>query len=96
MYVETTPTLPRVIGRVKEVPYTETATSITVESAFSVEAMVRGYHIYSDIWTAVVNEELHCRREPFSAANPFAVAVVKEDTGCPLLGGSVIGGSTVA
>ena len=31
-----------------------------VESAFSVEAMARGYHIYRDIWTAVVNEELRC------------------------------------
>ena len=31
-----------------------------VEFAFSMEAMVRGYHIYRDIWTAVVNEELHC------------------------------------
>ena len=25
-----------------------------VESAFSIKAMVRGYHIYRDIWTAVV------------------------------------------
>ena len=51
-----------------------------VESAFSVEAMVRGYHIYRDIWTAIVNEELRCRGELFNAADPFAVTVVKEDT----------------
>ena len=50
-----------------------------VESAFSIEA-VRGYHIYRDIWTTVVNEVLGCQREPFNAANLFAVAVVKEDT----------------
>ena len=48
----------------KEVPCTEL---IVVESAFSVEAMVRGYHICRDVWTAVVNEELCCRREPFNA-----------------------------
>ena len=33
------------IRRVKKVPYTEPSTSIMVESAFSIEAMVRGYHI---------------------------------------------------
>ena len=31
-----------------------------VESAFSIEAMVRGYLIYRDFWTSVVNEELRC------------------------------------
>ena len=61
----------------KEVPCAETSTSVMVESAFSVEAITL---IYRDIWTAVVNEELCCRREPFNAANPFAVAVAKEDT----------------
>lgn len=51
-----------------------------VESAFSVEAMIRGYHVYNNIWTAVVDEELICRREQFNSADPFAVAVVKEGT----------------
>ena len=26
--------------------------------SFVVEAMIRGYHVYNDIWTAVVGEEL--------------------------------------
>ena len=38
----------------------ETSASIVVESAFSIETMVRGYHIYRDFWTSVVNEELRC------------------------------------
>ena len=38
------------------------------QTAFSVEAIVRGYHVYRDVWI-----ELHCQREPFNA---FAVAVV--------------------
>ena len=59
----------------KEVPE-----AIMVKSAFSVEAMVRGYHVYRAVWTPAVDEELRCRREPFNAADPFAVAVVKEDT----------------
>jgi hypothetical protein len=50
------------------------------ESTFSVEAMIRGYHIYKDVWTAIMDEELCCRREPFNTADPFAVAVVREDT----------------
>ena len=50
------------------------------EAAFSVEAMVRGYHVYRDVWTPSVDEELRCRREPFNTADPFAVTVVKEDT----------------
>ena len=38
----------------------ETSASIVVESAFSIEVMVRGYLIYRDFWTSVVNEELLC------------------------------------
>ena len=33
-------------------------------SELSVGAMVRGYHIYEDIWDATVGEELPCQREP--------------------------------
>ena len=50
------------------------------ESTISVEAMIRGYHVYKDIWTAVINEQLRCQREPYNTADPFAVAVVKDDT----------------
>ena len=32
-------------------------------ASFLVEAMVRGYHIYKDIWAAVVGEEFPCKRE---------------------------------
>ena len=46
-------------------------------SKFSVAAMVRGYHIYEDIWDATVGEELPCQREPDNRQDPFAVAVVR-------------------
>ena len=36
--------------------------------------------MFKEIWTAVVDEELICRREPFNTADPFAVAVVKNST----------------
>ena len=28
---------------------------------------VRGYHVYKDVWTAVVRETLVCQREPKNA-----------------------------
>ena len=45
----------------------------------TMEAMIRGYHVYSDVWSAVV-EELACKQKPFNTSDPFAVAVVKNDT----------------
>ena len=42
--------------------------------SFSVEAMVRGYHAYKDIWTAVNGEELPCQREDGNRVDAFAVA----------------------
>ncbi len=36
---------------------------MTERASFSIEAVVRGYHAYKDIWTAVVGEELPCQRE---------------------------------
>ena len=45
--------------------------------------MVRGYHVYKDIWTAVDGEEFQCRREGRNQFDPFAVAVMR--------GGTVIG-----
>ena len=41
---------------------------------------VRGYHVYSDIWEAVIGEELDCRRDPSNAIDRYAVAVVKSGT----------------
>ena len=49
-------------------------------ASFSVEAMVRGYHIYEDIWTAVVGEEFLCKREISNTFDPFTVAVMRGDT----------------
>ena len=48
-------------------------------ASFSVEAMVRGYHVYKDAWAAVVGEEFPCKREDGNRFDPFAVAVVRAD-----------------
>ena len=49
-------------------------------ASFSVDAMVRGYHAYQDIWTATVGEEFPCKREMSNSFDPFAVAVMRGDT----------------
>ena len=48
--------------------------------SFEVDAMVRGYHVYKDIWVAHVGEVLPCCRETSNRHNPFAVSVKKNGT----------------
>ena len=45
-----------------------------------VTCRVRGYHVYKDIWAAVIGEELVCSREPTNMADRYAVAVLKQET----------------
>lgn len=47
--------------------------------SFTVEAMVRNYHIYHLIWdTAIDGEDLECVREAGSIHDPSAVAIIKD------------------
>ena len=39
--------------------------------AFSTEAMVRGYHVYQDIWNATVGEENCIAKEDFFSRRTF-------------------------
>jgi len=39
-----------------------------------------GYHVYQDIWTPVISEELTCIREPRNIINRYAVAVLCDDS----------------
>ena len=45
---------------------------------FQKESCVRGYHIYRELWDAVVGEELECQRERGNATDMYAVAVIKD------------------
>ena len=47
---------------------------------FQKESCVRGYHIYRELWDAVVGEELECQREHGNATDMNAVAVIKDST----------------
>ena len=40
----------------------------------SIEAMVRGHHVYQDSWDSAIRP---CTREPGNRKDPFAVAVVE-------------------
>ena len=39
---------------------------------------VRGYHIYKDVWDAVIGEELQCERKRDNERDRYAVAVKKD------------------
>ena len=54
----------------------------TIQYAFSVVSVIRGYHEYKDIWDAAIDGlELPCEREPGNLHDPSAVAVVKRSSG---------------
>ena len=40
--------------------------------------MVRGYHVYRDVWAASIGELLPCEREAGNASDRYAVAVMKD------------------
>lgn len=44
---------------------------------FSVETMIRGYHIYKDVWKSSVGEQLLCEIEENNRQDSHAVAVVR-------------------
>ena len=41
------------------------------------DSVVRGYHVYKDVWEATRGEVLNCTRETGNAFDPFAVSVIK-------------------
>ena len=43
----------------------------SIISLFFVKSMVRAYHVYKDIWDAVVEEELLCRLKDNNRVDPF-------------------------
>ena len=44
---------------------------------FIMHSMIRGYHIYKDIWeNPTIGEELRCEREVGNPKDPLAVAVI--------------------
>ncbi len=48
--------------------------------SFSVETVVRGFHVYKEVWDAAFGEELPCRRDVGNSHDPYAVAMVRAST----------------
>ena len=48
------------------------------EEEFVIDSMVRGYHVYQDVWTPAVGECLQCVREEDNAEDRYAVAVIRD------------------
>ena len=46
-------------------------------STYTVETIVRGYHVYQVIWEAAVGQVLPCQRERGNVHDPYAVAIVE-------------------
>ena len=44
---------------------------------FAVDSMIRGHHVYKEIWDPVNGEELPCEREIGNSSDPLAVAVIE-------------------
>jgi len=45
-----------------------------------IPSCIRGYHVYGEVWTAVLGEQLYCEREVGNVVDQYAVAV-KNDAG---------------
>ena len=42
---------------------------------FTIEAMVRGYHVYQTVWEVNISEVLPCIREPGNRHDPYAIEI---------------------
>ena len=47
---------------------------------FSTDSVIRGHHVYKDVWTPVVGEELMYQCELGNPRDPFTVSVLKGST----------------
>ena len=46
-----------------------------VMEEFERPCCIRGYHVYQEIWTAAVGEELVCEREPDNSHDRYAIMI---------------------
>ena len=49
-------------------------------ATYETASSVRGFHIYQDIWTPVIGEELLCEREEGNPNDRYAVSVLDNST----------------
>ena len=49
-----------------------TCACISHMEAFGRDCCIRGYHVYKEIWQAVIGEELECDREPDNSCDRYS------------------------
>ena len=49
------------------------ASSTEVLHDLTVDSIIRGYHVYKDIWVTIIVEILFCEQEPGNEEDHFAV-----------------------
>ena len=49
-------------------------------ATFSLNSVVRGYHVYKDYREAATGEILRCRKERTKIHDPFTVVIIKDDS----------------
>ena len=54
--------------------------TMTAVDTYEVESMVRGYHIYRDVWEAAVGQTLQCQWEAGNPHDPYVVFVTQGET----------------
>ena len=47
-----------------------------MESELTVDSCIQGHHVFKNIWTPTMGEQLSCRREIGNNKDQFAVAVL--------------------
>ena len=52
-------------------------TTAMSSSSYVVETVVRGYHVYKDIWNASIGQILSCQRERGNVHDPYALDMVE-------------------
>ncbi len=50
---------------------------MTMSAVFIFDSVIRGYHVYKDIWTPHIGEVLDCQAEPGNIHDLYAVVVKK-------------------
>ena len=61
--------------------------AILMACVYEVDSCVRGYHVYQDIWTPLVGEEVDCKREEENIRDRYKVGVAcHATTGPPKIG----------
>ena len=54
-------------------------TSTSMLQSLSIGSVIRGHHIYKDIWTPFIEEQLDLQRELNNAYDRYAVTIIKKD-----------------